>query len=1184
MKLIHQKTVGPLARALCFIAATAAFAQTQQANVGQDCSNSKFERIVAGRAAQPARVALLARSTLPETAQPWLVAPPFLSHKLSSEKPELILQTGHSQKSEGLAFSPDGRYVATGSVDHTIKLWEVATGRELRTLTGHTGTVKAVAFSPDGQTLASGGNDGKIKFWEIASGREAASLAGHAQSVIALAFSHDGRWLASSGADFAVKLWEVASRREARSYTGHFGLAPALAFSPDGSLLASGSRDKTIRLWNVSPAREREPLEHTGEVRSVAFSPDGKTLAAAGHDGKVWLWSLPKARRVKKPGVAPSGLLAAGFSRDGSKLLTCAEDRTIRIFNPVTLVEISALPDSAGFEKYETAAFSSDSSWVLGSIGLPAVDLRQTIPGSRVRTLENRNNPVYSVAVSPDGRWLATGNKDTTITVWDLFSGRVVASLAGNAGSVGAVAFSPDSGRLASGAKGGMIILWDIAAGRELHRWPAHPDGVNSLVFAQDGRRLISSGVEPVIRVWETETGNEMATMTGHTKEARALSLSADGKQMASAGADQTVRVWDTGSNSAAEPLAGHTGSVFAVAMSADGRLIASGGADRLVKLWDAGAGREIHSLAGLQGRVDSLAFSPDGRYLAAGGATGEIKVWETQSGAAAFTLVGHEGGVNALCFGPGGKWLISGSEDGSARFWEVEKGVLAATVISLRNNSDWLVVAPDGLFDGSPAAWNQILWRFAQNTFSAAPVEIFFNEFFHPDLLADVVAHRRPRAVEDISLRDRRQPLVRMAVEGGSQSTTSTTSAGRTITVNLEVAESPPDGDHAKGSGAHDVRLFRNGSLVKFWRGDAIRGQGGAVKLQHTLPLVAGENRLTAYAFNRDNVKSADETLTVTGGDNLARQGTLYVLAVGVNQYANQEFNLKFAVADATAFSDEAQQQQLRLKRFARTEVVKLLDREATKANLLAALKRLAGGEAVAGAPAEMEKLQPAQPEDAVIVYFSGHGVALESRFYILPHDLGYRGLRNDVDEEGLRQLIASSVSDLELEEHFENVDAGHLVFIIDACDSGQALDTDREKRRGPMNSKGLAQLAYEKGMNILTAAQSYQAAWENSQIGHGYLTYALVVSGIRNLAADYNPRDGQVLLREWLDHAAAEVPRMQESKSDKDRGIKLGGENKPAGETRVAGEIKLKREIQRPRVFYRREAETRQLIIAKP
>jgi uncharacterized caspase-like protein len=221
------------------------------------------------------------------------------------------------------------------------------------------------------------------------------------------------------------------------------------------------------------------------------------------------------------------------------------------------------------------------------------------------------------------------------------------------------------------------------------------------------------------------------------------------------------------------------------------------------------------------------------------------------------------------------------------------------------------------------------------------------------------------------------------------------------------------------------------------------------------------------------------------------------------------------------------------------------------------------------------MNKLKPAQPEDAVIVYFSGHGIAEEPRFYIIPHDLGYRGRRDDLDKEGLHEMLSSSISDIDLERHFEMVDAGHLVFIIDACNSGQVLDTDVEKRRGPMNSKGLAQLAYEKGMNILTAAQSYQAAWENSQLGHGYLTYALIVDGIKGLGADNRPRDGQVLLREWLDHATEQVPRIQmmrENKSNKDRGLKL------------AAEMRLKKEVQRPRVFYRREPEAQELIIAKP
>ena len=213
------------------------------------------------------------------------------------------------------------------------------------------------------------------------------------------------------------------------------------------------------------------------------------------------------------------------------------------------------------------------------------------------------------------------------------------------------------------------------------------------------------------------------------------------------------------------------------------------------------------------------------------------------------------------------------------------------------------------------------------------------------------------------------------------------------------------------------------------------------------------------------------------------------------------------------------------------------------------------------------------AEPEDTVIIYYAGHGTAQAQRFYLIPHDLGYTGDRTRLTEQGLKTMLAHSISDIELETAVESLDAGHLLLVIDACNSGQALEAE-EKRRGPMNSKGLAQLAYEKGMYILTAAQSFQAALEAAQLGHGYLTYALVEEGLKTPVADTSPKDGVVIAREWLNFATERVPQMQEEKMSQGRG--LGIEI-----VFVEGE---KRSVQRPRVFYRRELETNPLVIFKP
>jgi uncharacterized caspase-like protein len=273
---------------------------------------------------------------------------------------------------------------------------------------------------------------------------------------------------------------------------------------------------------------------------------------------------------------------------------------------------------------------------------------------------------------------------------------------------------------------------------------------------------------------------------------------------------------------------------------------------------------------------------------------------------------------------------------------------------------------------------------------------------------------------------------------------------------------------------------------------------------------------------------------------------------------------------------------QQQKLARYQQIEVISLLDQEATKANLLTALKRLTGDQAPAppGTPSSIEKIKAAQPEDAVIVYYAGHGTAQEQRFYLIPHDLGYDGSRTEITRMGLQAILSHSISDIELEQAFADMDAGLILMVIDACNSGQALEAE-EKRRGPMNSKGLAQLAYEKGMYILTAAQSYQAALEAEQLGHGYLTFTLVEEGLKSAAADNQPQDNQVVLREWLDYATERVPRMQEAKMLSTRGVGVGV-------AFVEGEQKVtevdKRSVQRPRVFYRRELETEPLIVARP
>jgi len=263
---------------------------------------------------------------------------------LASPSRVVRILSGHTDWVRSVAFAPDGRLLASGSDDKTIKLWEVATGWELRTLSGHTDWVHAVAFAPDGQLLASGSRDKTIKLWyrwKVNSGRELCTLSGHTHEVHAVAFAPNGQLLASGSRDNTIKLWEVASGRELRTLSGHTDWVHAVAFAPDGRLLASGSDDKTIKLWEVATGWElftftlgRRSLKHIFSISpgsTITFSPDGRVVSGS-YNNVIRLWEVATGRELRTLSGHTHDVHAVAFAPDGRLLASGSRDNTIKLW------------------------------------------------------------------------------------------------------------------------------------------------------------------------------------------------------------------------------------------------------------------------------------------------------------------------------------------------------------------------------------------------------------------------------------------------------------------------------------------------------------------------------------------------------------------------------------------------------------------------------------------------------------------------------------------------------------------------------------------------------------------------------------------------------------------------------------------------------------------------------------
>ena len=552
-----------------------------------------------------------------------------------------------------VAMSQDGKIIVSGSRDKSIKIWDVKTGKLLKTLKGHSDSITSVTTNQNANIIVSGSNDSNIKIWDMKTGELLKTLKGNRYEITSVAVSQDGNTVVSSSRDKSIKIWDVKTGKLLKIIKRYGDFLNSVSFSRDGHTIVSGSIDTSVSIWDVKTGELLKNFKGiSSRVNSVAMSQDGKMIVAGLNDKSIKIWNVKTGKLLKSFNGHTGIVNSVAISQDGRMIVSASWDKSIKIWDVKT--------------------------------------------GKLLKSLKGHTDNVTSVAISHDGHTIISGSHDKSIKIWDVKTGELLKSLKGHRYKVTSIAISQNGHTMVSDSGDNSIKIWDIKTGKLLKSLKSSTYWISSVVISQDGSTIVSNAGDRSVKIWDVRTSKLLKSLKGHTNWLSSVAMSQDNRTIVSSSEDNSMKIWDIKTGKLLKSLNGHTDNINSIAISHDGNTIISGSRDKSIKIWDAKSGALLKNLAGHTKEVTSVAISQDGHTIISGSKDKSIKIWNIKTGTLLKSLEGQPSSVIFVAISQNDESIVIGLEDGSIKLWSIKKKAWQKEFIGGRHGC-WVVFVYDG-------------------------------------------------------------------------------------------------------------------------------------------------------------------------------------------------------------------------------------------------------------------------------------------------------------------------------------------------------------------------------------------------------------------------------------------------------------------------------------------------------